>query len=412
MMRIHAPSSKRSRVFAPVPVLNYPTKVGLNTLTNLIPRLYEGLDVVSRELTGFIPSVARSANAERAAVGQSVTYHIAPAMAAFNVTPAMAIPETDDRTVGNGALVITKSRGVNFGFAGEEVRGLNTGPGAVSVQANMFAQAIRTLVNEVESDLAVEAALGASRAYGAANAVLVASGLGDLAQIRKLLDDNGAPGSGRSFVMDTTNGASVRSNSNLTKTNEAGGSMGLRQGELLDVFNLSLKESGQVRRHTAGTSANAVVGTAAYAIGATAITLAASGSGTIVAGDVITFDNDPNKYVVVAGGTVGSAITITIAAPGLRKAIGASSSTGITITAAHAQNVAFSQDAIHLVARAPALPDGRDMALDRFMMIDPRSGLPIEISVYPGYRKVRYEAALAWGVKAVKTEHIVLGISQ
>ena len=218
-MRAHALSGKRSRVFAPVPVLNYPMSVSQNTLTNLIPRLYEGLDVVSRELSGFIPSVTRNTSAERAAVGQSVTYHVAPAMGSFDVTPAMAVPETTDRTMGNGSLVITKSKGVNFGFAGEEVRGLNTGPGFISVQADMFAQAIRTLVNEVEADLAVEAALGASRAYGAANAVLVASGLGDLAQIRKMLDDNGAPMTGRSFVMDTTNGASVRSNSNLSKAN-------------------------------------------------------------------------------------------------------------------------------------------------------------------------------------------------
>lgn len=396
----------KSTKFAPIPVLNYPMSVSQNTLTNLIPRLYEGLDVVSRELTGFIPSVARNGNAERAAVGQSVTYHVAPAMGGFNVEPAMAVPETTDRDIGNGALIITKSRGVNFGFMGEEVRGLNTGPGFISVQADMFAQAIRTLVNEVESDVAVEAALGASRAHGAHNALLVASGLGDLAQLRKILDDNGAPATGRSFVMDTANGASVRSNSVLTKVNEAGTSMTLRQGELLNVFDLSLKESAQVRRHVAGTSTNAMTNADGYAIGSTSITITATG--TVVAGDVITIDGDPNKYVVVSG-TSGNG-PITIALPGLRQAV-PTSTQAITITPAHAQNVAFAQSAIHLVMRAPALPNERDLALDRFMMTDPRSGMPLEISVYPGYRKVRYEAALAWGVKAVKAEHIALGIS-
>lgn len=39
-----------------------------NTLNSLIPTLYESLDIVSRELVGFIPSVALDANAARAAV--------------------------------------------------------------------------------------------------------------------------------------------------------------------------------------------------------------------------------------------------------------------------------------------------------------------------------------------------------
>ena len=37
-----------------------------NNLTAIIPDLYEGMDVVSRELVGFIPSVFRNSGAERA----------------------------------------------------------------------------------------------------------------------------------------------------------------------------------------------------------------------------------------------------------------------------------------------------------------------------------------------------------
>ena len=78
----------------------------------------------------------------------------------------------------------------------------------------------------------------------------------------------------------------------------------------------------------AGTNSGATTNAAGYAVGATVITLAPAGTGTILAGDVITFTGDGNKYVVVSGdNNVADGGTITIAAPGLRRAIPASATT-------------------------------------------------------------------------------------
>jgi len=57
-----------------------------NTLTNLIPDIYAALDVVSRELVGFIPSVTMDAQANRVAVGQNLRIPIVPGNAAGGAT--------------------------------------------------------------------------------------------------------------------------------------------------------------------------------------------------------------------------------------------------------------------------------------------------------------------------------------
>ncbi len=378
-----------------------------NTLTRLIPDLFAGLDVVSRELVGFIPSVTRNVNAERAAVGQSVVYHISPQMTTGNINPAMAVPEPTDRVIGNDTIVITKSKFSEFGWIGEEQRGLNTGAGYLNVQADLFAQALRALTNEIEADLWLEATLGASRAIGTPGTTPFATTVGETAQTKKLLDDNGAPLTDRSLVLDTTAGAALRTLQNLTRVSEAGTAMTLRDGELLNLNGQSIKESAAVTTRAVGTGASMTTNAAGYAIGATVITLAVAGTGSILAGDIVTFAGDTNRYVVASGDAdVSNGGSITLQAPGLRQAIPAAA-TLITRLAIATRNIAFSRNALHLVARAPALPQEGDLALDRMNIVDPRSGMVYEISLYPGYRKIRAEVALAWGVKAVKKEHIV-----
>ncbi|HMX99949.1 MAG TPA: P22 coat - protein 5 family protein, partial [Agitococcus sp.] len=142
-----------------------------------------------------------------------------------------------------------------------------------------------------------------------------------------------------------------------------------------------------------------------YAVGATTITLASAGTGTILAGDVITFAGDTNQYNVVSGDAdVSNGGTITLAAPGLRKAMSAATK-AITVLATSPRNMAFSRSAIVLATRMPERPQEGDMAIDVMTIQDPRSGLAFEVAMYPGYRKVRYEIALAWGVKNIKPEH-------
>ncbi|GGO89043.1 hypothetical protein GCM10011348_45870 [Marinobacterium nitratireducens] len=378
-----------------------------NTITNLIPDIYAALDVVSRELVGLIPAVSSDMTFERAAVGQTVRSPVAPASTASDITPAVTPPNDGDQTIGNVDMSITKARRVPVRWNGEQSLGLNSGPGRANIMRDQFAQAMRALANEVEADLAA-LHIYASRAYGTAGTTpfATAGDFTDGSNVLKILKDNGAPGADNHLVIDTAAGASFLGKQ--ARVDYAGSDTIQRQGILLPLHGMDIRESGQIVTSTAGTGASATTDNAGYAVGDTVITLAAAGTGTIVAGDVITFAGDSNKYVVLSGDTnVTDGGTITLAAPGLRKAI-AASATNITVIAAAARNMAFNRSAIALATRAPALPVEGDSADDRQIVQDPRSGLAFEVSMYKQYRQVQYEVALAWGVKAVKPEHIAL----
>jgi hypothetical protein len=79
------------------------------------------------------------------------------------------------------------------------------------------------------------------------------------------------------------------------------------------------------------------------------------------------------------------------------------------VAANYEASTALQRMALHLVARPPAAPPkGQDQATDVELMVDPRSGLVFEVRVYPGIRMRQTEVSVAWGVKAVKPEHVSL----
>jgi hypothetical protein len=380
-----------------------------NTLTNLIPAAYRALNVVSRELVGFIPSVQLDPSADMLAANQTIYIPAAPVNSAGkDITPAMAFPTAAYQTIGTKSHTLTKQRAFPISWTNEERMSVNAGPGYLSINEQQIAQSIRACINEMEVDIAVAAKNGASRAFGATAGT--APVLADWAQAKKILDDNGAPSGDRTSVFDTTAGVALRSTSNLYKVNEAGDGSLLRQGLLGSLYGFGLRESAQIQSTTKGTAASATTNNAGYAVGATTLTLAAVGTGTIVVGDILTFAGDGNKYVVASAGTAGADVsaggTIVLAEPGLRIAMSAATK-AITVFGTSARNTAFSRNAILLSTRLPASVAG-DLASDRQVVTDPNTGISFELSMYPGDRMVHYEIAACWGVTVIKPEHIAI----
>lgn len=375
-----------------------------NTLTGLIPTIYKSADRVLREQTGFIGAVYMDPSAEMVSKDQNITYPIVPAMAASDVTPAAIPTAPDGITLGYGNMSISKVRKVPFVWNGEEqasVSGIYD-----SVKMDQFAQAFRTLVNEMEADLFLAAKKGSSRAYGTAGTTPFATSadLTDVAQTRKILADNGAWTGDMHLVLSSSSGAKIRgTQANLFKVNEAGDDGLLRDGRLGNLEGFQLHESAQIVSHTKGTGTGYLINlTAGYAAGSTSF-VTDTGANTILAGDILTntkTGRDSNKYVV------GSALASNVV--GLNKPgnlVDWVNNDPLAVGNSYTGNFAFERNAIHLLARVPKLP--KEGALGEHTIVtDAFSGISFLVSVYPGYHEVIVEVSAAWGVKAVKSEAI------
>lgn len=379
-----------------------------NVLNAILPQIHLGVDVVSREQVGMIPAVYVNSQATMAAVGQTINYPIVAQGALEDIVPGVTPPATGGQTVGNGTMTINNSKAYPIAFSAEESLAIMNGQISQyeTVIRDSYAQAFRTITNAVEADLAALHVHG-SRAYGTPGTAPfnTPNDFSDFAQLGVILDDNGAPSDRHLVLSNGGYGNMIAKQPTLISANTTGDPTILRSGLIVNNLGFGIHKSGQINSFTAGSAASATTNAAGYAAGATVITLASAGTGAVKNGDVIQFAGDNNKYGVVSGDTdVSNGGTITLAGPGLRQAIPAAA-TAITVVGSAVRNMAFSRNAIHLIARAPASIPG-ETVVDRTYVTDPVSGLIFELSVYGLYRAVRWEVALAWGVKAAKPDHM------
>lgn len=378
-----------------------------NTLTNLIPDLYEALDIVSREATGFIPAVNRNSNVERAALNQSVRVPITGAESSATNTPGVTAPDTGDTTVNNVDVSISKSKHVPVRFNGEETKGLQNAGTYATIRRDRFAQGMRTLINEIEADIWGEAYKSASRAYGAATTTPfgTADNMSDFAGVLRILEENGHGKNDPQLVLGHAAMSNLRGKqSQLFKVNEAGSDAMLRRGMTDPIMGMAIRHSDAIGIHTKGT-ATLLDANGGEPLGETSIVLDGGDGGTLLDGDIVTFAGDTNKYVVNTGFTAAAG-TAVIGKPGLQATL--ADTVEMTIGGSYTANVAFDRNAIVLATRMPEMPEGGDSAEDVAIVQDPVTGLAFEVAHYKQYLQNVFHIRLAWGFKAVKEEAIAL----
>lgn len=372
-----------------------------NTLTTLQPILFSAAQTVSAEPFGAVDAINTSFDDKAVAKGDVVKVPVAPTRAAADFEPSNVSATGADATAADVEVQITKSRKVTWHLTGEQQRSLDNGATSAEWVRQLVAQGMRTLRNEAEVDAVTAIYTGASRATGTAGTNPFASNINPLADVRKILRDNGAPLSDLQFVMDTTSEANLLKLGVVQSADTAGSDGERRSGFVGRQFGFELRQSAGIDLHTKGT-ATGLDAAGGEAIGETVIALDGGDGGSLLAGDVVTFAGDANKYVVNTGFTAASGNAV-IGKPGLLAAL--ADTTEMTIGNNYTPNMAFDRGAVVGVMRPPLMPANPTI---QQVLVSDGMGMTYLMLDIAQYGQRTWELHLAWGFKAVQPEHIAI----
>ena len=369
-----------------------------NTLTALEPILFSAAQQVSAEPFGAVDAINMTFDSKGVAVGDDVKVTVAPIRAASDFVPGVAADQGADAVASEITVQITKSRKATMYLTGEQLRSLDNGATSAEWIRQMVAQMMRTLRNEAEVDCVNAIKVGSSRASGTAATNPFASALTPLADVRKILRDNGAPMADLQFVGDTTSEANLLKLGVVLDAGISGTDEERRSGILRRQYGFNMRTSAGIDVHTRGTANAAYDTNGTFAAGVTGITVD-TGAGTILPGDIASFAGDTNKYVVGTG--IAAAGTLELNKPGLRASL--ADGVDLTVGAAYTPNLAFERSAIVGVMRPPVMPANPVISQT---LISDGMGMTYLLLDIAQYGQRTWELHLAWGFKAVQPDHI------
>jgi len=168
----------------------------------------------------------------------------------------------------------------------------------------------------------------------------------------------------------------------------------------LRQFGFQIRESAGIVQHVKGSGASYVT-SGSTAAGVTDVALV-TGTGTVLAGDVVTYAADTaNKYVVNNG--VAAPGTISMGRPGARIVI--PTANALTVGNSYTPNLAFERNAVVGVMRPPIIPES---PLIQQTLISDSMGMTYLLVQVVGDGMVTWRLHLAFGFKVVQSNMVAI----
>ncbi len=378
------------------------------SLTGLTEILYQARDQVAREGTAFTNGSIVNGGSEGVSIGGTVTsLRTTEPTLVTSYTPSMTVPAAADITTAVETMTLDKVAGVPIPLKGEQWQQLANTVGAEMALKQLYAQAIRKMVNAIEVEAATAAYKGSSRAVGTAGTTPFSSNTDVINELRQILFDNGCTMNDGMLTLALSSSAGTLLRNRFSKVNESGTDITARRGEIVNISGFSIKESAGIQSHTKGAGTGYLINNGNITAGSTTISVDGGTVNTtgFKAGDIISIADEPTagNYVVKTGLTATSG-DIVLNYPGLRGAI--VDGKAVTIGNSYTANVGWHKTAIEIAMRPPAQPPGGDAGQEIAVLTDDASGLSFSARLYKGDGMNIIRLMCFYGVKVWKPEFV------
>lgn len=351
--------------------------------------------------TSVLNAVTINAGSEQASTNRTITKpNVVTETVNTSFTPAMTIAAGDETTFSQDTMTLSKTINMSIRLVGEDDKDLmDSSQGYASSMGSIIEKRTQNMLRTIETNVINDIYLNSCRAVGTAGTTPFASNIDVLSDLEDIFAENEYEDDDISFVGDFSAFGNLRKLDTLQQVNTSGSDETLRRGLVSQLTGFNIARNKRIASHTAGTGSGYLINNGAgYSVGDTSLTVD-TGTGTILAGDVINIGN--YDYVVKTALTGG---VVVIQNPGLMEDI--SDNDAITVRASHTANLGFIRSAVELAIRPMAKPEGGDAAKYEELIQLGDTGITLLMSYYGGDHEAKISVTGVYNSKVWMPEGV------
>jgi len=348
--------------------------------------------------------------------GKTVSMGVPQVLVATTKTAANTAPAPAATTTGSRNVTLSNEYKTSFSLAGADDQNYDL----TSADKQQLREAVIGMAYKINST--VWANYTQIPYYvGNSGTGFFASNAKGLSAMDKVLTGNFCPINDRKYICGLDDYADLIDLTEVHYQNQFGGNVA-QTGVVVDVRGFMVNRDQQVPTHTIGTITTGLITKAAtvQAIGTTDLictTAASTGALSFKDGDIVLIDG---VNYAVQGDTVQAAaatdVTVTLDR-GLETAMAGSeavifSTSPGTFDANSLVGIGGKMDGFSVLGRMPqTVVNGIAMQGDHYPIVDPVSGFPFLLSLYPQYGQVSVEVSAIWGTEVTDSRKLCRSLS-